>query len=175
MDAVVRELTLLKMSLMTLEDDNASRRISYPAEMKTQIHGILLNIEVITQQINDLLTLLSSGKLDRRISWAFHEQDETNKLRSSLESNKSALDIALTIGTISMLAQQKRKVVKQGNDIAIVIQQTESISTMATTIDRKIDNRRSAKGQYAIQKHSRRGCAASNTADRCLEDKFVFC
>lgn len=113
MDAVVRELTLLKMSLMTLEDDNASRRISYPAEMKTQIHEILLNIEVITQQINDLLTLLSSGKLGRRILWAFHGQDETNKLRSSRESNKSALDMALTIGTISMLGQQKRKVVKQ--------------------------------------------------------------
>lgn len=48
--------------------------------------------------------------------------------------------MALTIGAISMLAQQKRKVANQGNDIAIVIQQTENISVMTTTIDRKIDN-----------------------------------
>lgn len=68
MDAVVRELTSLKMSLMMLEDDNASRHVLYPSEMKKQIHEILLNIEVITQQINDLLTRLSSGKLGRRIS-----------------------------------------------------------------------------------------------------------
>ncbi|KAJ9604482.1 hypothetical protein H2200_011318 [Cladophialophora chaetospira] len=139
MDAVARELTSLRMSLSTLEDDEQKRHVTYPPGMSQQIREILLNIDVVTQQINDLLTRLSSGKLGRRIQWAFGEQDEINKLRSSLESNKSALEVALTLGTISMLAKQKVTLDYQGKDIAVIIQQTEEIAITTARIDTKID------------------------------------
>ncbi len=139
MDAVARELISLKMSLAALEDEEQKRRTSWPPDMHKQIHNILLNIEIITQQINDLLIRLSSGKLGRRIQWALGEQDEVNKLRSSLESNKTALEVTLTPGTISVLAQHRREIVDQGKDLSFIIRQTQGISITAATIDTKVD------------------------------------
>jgi hypothetical protein len=61
-------------------------------------------------------------------------------LRSSLELNKTALEIALSMSTIQLLTQQKSAFQSQTGDIAIVIQQTEQISLTTTKIDHKMDD-----------------------------------
>ncbi|KAJ9650433.1 hypothetical protein H2198_010260 [Neophaeococcomyces mojaviensis] len=107
--------------------------------MKDQIKGILVNCEVVTGQIKEMLLKLETGRLGRRIQWAMTERAEMDKLRSSLESNKTALDITLTVGTISLLTEQKRHITSHSHDLAMVIQQTENIAIATATIDQKID------------------------------------
>jgi len=140
MDAVSRELVSLKLCLMGLEDDEQRRRVSFPPELKKQINEILVNIDIITHQISEVLLKLSLGRLGRKIQYASESQHEIAKLRSSLESNKTALEVALTVGSISMLTDQRQKIVDQGKDLATILGQTTEISTTAIKIDQKIDN-----------------------------------
>lgn len=105
LDAVSRELNSLQVCLSPLKDDEQLGPLYLPEAVKTQIIQILVNIDLILNQISDKLIKLSSAKLGRRIQWATTEKGEMNKFRSSLESNKSALVIALLLGSISMLAQ----------------------------------------------------------------------
>ena len=139
MDGVLRELTSLKLSLGTLESDSQHRGITYPPGVKDGIGQILVNVEMVTNQINDVLIKLSSGRLGQRVQWAMTEKDEINKLRSSLESNKMALEVALTLGTISILMRQSKSMIKQEDNIAVVLQHTEQISLTTSRIDNKID------------------------------------
>lgn len=62
-----------------------------------------------------------------------------NKLRSSLESNKMALEIALTMGTISILAEQKRSMSRQTNHLATTMQQDNSISAATDSMEKRFD------------------------------------
>jgi hypothetical protein len=139
MDAVARELASLNLCLNVLEHDQR-RRIVLPEDIRQHIPEVLKNCEMITKQMNELLLKLQSGKLGRRIQWAFAERQEMHTLRSSLESNKTALEIALSMGTIQLLTQQKSAFQSQTGDIAVVIQQTEQISLTTTKIDHKMDD-----------------------------------
>lgn len=107
MDAVSRELLSLSLCLGTLKDDIQKRNVAYDQILINDISQILVNCEMTMQQIETVLTKLSSGKLCHRINWAVSQQEQMDKLRSSLESSKTALEIALTVGSISMLATQR--------------------------------------------------------------------
>lgn len=139
LDGVSRELTSLQLCLSALKDDQQLGSLNQPETMKIQINQILVNIDLILNQISDILIKLSSGKLGRRIQWATTQRDEINKFRSSLESNKTALEIALTIGSISMLAQQEQNSTRQNNQVEVLTQTTESISLNTRTINGKLD------------------------------------
>ena len=81
---------------------------NYPEAIKENLAQALVNCDVITQQIKDLLDKLRAGRLGRRIQWASSSRDDMAKLRSSLEAHKSSIEIALTVGSIQMLCQVKR-------------------------------------------------------------------
>lgn len=120
MDTVVRELQSLQLSLVTLKGDEQTSVNPLPPTIKQQVLQIIVNCDVVTQQMNDLLVKLTSGRLGRRIQWSLTDKDEVNRLRSSLEANKSALEIALILGTISMLTQNSRSVSSGGANLDIV-------------------------------------------------------
>lgn len=120
MDAVVRELQSLQLSLVTLKGDEQTSVNPFPPIIKQQVLQIIVNCDVVTQQMNNLLVKLTSGRLGRRIQWSLTDKDEVNRLRSSLEANKSALEIALILGTISMLTQNSRSVSSEGANLDIV-------------------------------------------------------
>ena len=50
-----------------------------------------------------------------------------------------ALEIALTMGTISILMRQSKSMIKQEDNIAVVLQHTEQISLTTSRIENKID------------------------------------
>lgn len=93
MDAVLRELGSLSLCLQTLRDDSANS--SLPESLRTSLGAILHNCDIIVKQIQALLDKMSSGNLGRRVQWATFGREDMNRLRSSLESHKSAIDIAL--------------------------------------------------------------------------------
>jgi hypothetical protein len=94
MDAVSRELISLTLCLEALRDD--SQKIHFPETLL----GIFGSCDRITKQMQELLTKLSSGDVVARLRWTVAARDEMNKLRSSLESHKSALDIALDMASL---------------------------------------------------------------------------
>ncbi|KAJ9659296.1 hypothetical protein H2198_003172 [Neophaeococcomyces mojaviensis] len=139
LDAVSRELTTLQLCVSALKDDQQLGISTLPQDMKNNLNQILVNIQLIVNQISDMLIKLSSGRLGRRIQWAMTERDEMNKFRSSLESNKLALEVALTLSTISMLAKQEQTVARQDDKMFTLIQQTGEISTTTNLITNQLD------------------------------------
>jgi hypothetical protein len=139
MDAVARELMSLHLCVGALGATDPTKRLPFPASMYDGVSQILLNCDVIVQQINDRLIKLQSGRLGRRIQWSLTEKDDMNKLRSSLESNKTALEVALTAGTILMLVEQKQQLSSAFGDMTVVLTQTEEIRTTTHQIHAQLD------------------------------------
>lgn len=105
-DTVSAELGAIQRCLEHIETDWKKYPITLPEPLCHHLGQILLNIEYNIIQIQDILRKLQIGKLGRRIMWGLTQKDEVNKLRSSLESNKATLQIALSLGNISELARQ---------------------------------------------------------------------
>lgn len=139
-DAISRELVSLQICLEGLENDGKQHGVSYSDDMKTSIKRIINTIELTCKQIRDMLSKLESKSLSRRIQWVAVQRAEVNSLRSSLESNKTALEIALQVGTISILARSARASIQQSTDMAAIFQQTEIITTNTYGVADKIDD-----------------------------------
>ncbi|KAJ9613325.1 Vacuolar protein-sorting-associated protein 27 [Cladophialophora chaetospira] len=137
LDAVARELSSLHLCLGSIKTDDQHGGLSFPAAMRSNIHQIIVNCDVVVQQMNDILIKLSSGRLGRRIQWSLTARDEMNSLRSSLESNKTALEAALTVGTISLLTKQAKHNATQQADISSLRTQVQVISNQAQDIHRQ--------------------------------------
>jgi len=141
MDAVMRELVSLQLCLGVLRDDEQQRHVAYPESMKHQINTILDNTELVFDEMRQLLSNLSTGRLGRRMQWASAEQGEMNRLRSSLESNKMTLEITLTMDTISLLAEQKRSMPRQTDHLATTMQQYNSVLAATDRLEERWDVR----------------------------------
>ena len=96
LDAVSRELISLKTVLEILsEDAENSTGGGFPQSLVRQICGILTNCGGVLEQIEASLQKHAGGGVKRGVKWSLSGRDDVNKLRSSLEAHKSALDIAL--------------------------------------------------------------------------------
>lgn len=97
MDAVLRELTSLSLCLKMLRDN--SRNITYPDGFRDNLTGVLGDCNSVTNEMKATLRKLSSANLGR-LQWTFKEKGEMDRLRSSLESHKSTLEIALEMTSL---------------------------------------------------------------------------
>lgn len=93
MGAVSRELTSLSFCLASLRDD--SERVKFPGTLLDVIH----NCDAIAKEIANVLTELSTAKT-ARVRWTLQGRDHINKLRPSLESHKSCIDVALDMASL---------------------------------------------------------------------------
>jgi hypothetical protein len=98
MEAVNRELSSLTYSLQLLKDDFSA--FDCPESLRRNLEDILRNCDQVLRQIQQLLTRLSANKLGKKLRWAFDGRDEMNRLRSSLEAHKSAINISLEVGAL---------------------------------------------------------------------------
>jgi hypothetical protein len=98
MAAVSGELVSLSLCLETLRDD--SMKIKYPEAFNENLLTVLKNCDTVTTEMTTLLGKLSSANLMRKIQWSAMGRDDMNKLRSSLESHKSALEIGLDMTSL---------------------------------------------------------------------------
>jgi len=93
MDAVLRELTSLTLCLGAIRDD--AQKVSFP----TTLLAVVQSCGQIAAEILSLLERLKERK-SGRIRWSLTEREEVNKLRSSLESHKSCIDVALDMASM---------------------------------------------------------------------------
>jgi hypothetical protein len=93
MEAVLRELTSLTLCLGVVRDD--AEKVTFP----TTLLAVVKSCDDIAGEIIRLMDKLRVKKTGR-IRWNFTERDEVNKLRSSLESHKSCIDVALDMAAM---------------------------------------------------------------------------
>ena len=127
MDMISRELASLSLCLEALRTDCRSERVQYPKASRKCLQGALLNIDVVTQQVKDLLQRLSSGRLGRRIQWTMQSKDTVDRLRTSLETQKSTIEIALQCGSIQILCAIQRQLEKPAQDFTRLENTTQAI------------------------------------------------
>jgi len=96
LDAVSRELVSLKSILEILAEDAAgSGANGLPESLTMQIQGIMSGCDDVIIQITRILSKYDGNSLVARSQWAISGRGDIDKLRSSLEAHKSALNIAL--------------------------------------------------------------------------------
>jgi hypothetical protein len=98
LDGVSRELISLKTILELIKEDlsrEGHEQTELPETLQRQINGIILNCKSVISEISDILSKHIQNKIAKKIKWAISDQKDVNKLRSSLEAHKSALEIAL--------------------------------------------------------------------------------
>lgn len=97
-DAVSRELTSLALCLQTLRDDSTT--VNFPENARGNLLSVLSNCDTVVKDIASMLLRLQASVSGGRMQWPISGRDEVNRLRSSLESHKSALEIALDMMTL---------------------------------------------------------------------------
>lgn len=93
MEAVLRELISLTLCLGVIRDD--AEKVTFP----TTLLAVVQSCDAIAAEIISLLDKLRLKK-SGRIRWTLTERDAVNKLRSSLESHKSCIDVALDMASM---------------------------------------------------------------------------
>lgn len=145
MNLISRELASLSLCLGALQTDCQSQRIEYPEVAREGIGQALLNIDILTQQMKDIINKLSSGKLGRRIQWTLQSRDTVDRLRSSLETQKAVIEIALQCGSVQMLCKiqiqgetSERDINEVRNITQAIHEDTGILRTQATDIQELI-------------------------------------
>lgn len=95
LDSVSRELLSLKTILELIQEDASDESKPFPTTLNQHVKAILANCNLVVTEIQSCITKYDQGRLRSRVTWAINGQGDINKLRSSLEAHKTALEIAL--------------------------------------------------------------------------------
>ena len=135
MDAFSRELASLQLCIDSLQHEETVSR--FPDGLKRSLGVIIRNCNDIVNQMNALLTKLSSGNLGRRVQWSFSSREEAERLRNNLEAHKSAIEIALSISAVAVGTniQAETAAIKEDTSLLpIISQDTAQIGELRTEI-----------------------------------------
>lgn len=83
-------------------------KLKYPDGFQENLLTVLKNCDTVTAEMTALLDKLSSANLLRKVQWTAMGRDDMNKLRSSLESHKSALEIGLDMTSLYVYTTASR-------------------------------------------------------------------
>jgi hypothetical protein len=94
LDAISRELASLKTLLGLLEED-AQDDSAFPEALRNNISGMVSNCFGVLAEIETLLKEYNAPGTAKSVKWAIDGSKDARKLRVSLETHKSALELAL--------------------------------------------------------------------------------
>lgn len=110
MDAVLRELASLHLCLTALKDDDLTGSIDCPQSLKLQISQALSNTKSVVQQLAAIVTRPLSNQIDHGLQWTSNDRREIVHCRSLLETNRMALNLAVTMSTLSKMVSQHKTI-----------------------------------------------------------------
>jgi hypothetical protein len=99
MDAFSKEILALTLCLDALRQPELIR--FYPDSLRPNLITIIRECNGVAGKMRKPLSKFSSGTVTRRMQWSFTARDETDRLRQSLEAHKSALQIAVSLVSLS--------------------------------------------------------------------------
>lgn len=135
LDAVSQELISLQVCLEVLESDRRHGTL-FGNELEVSIHKVLVNIELCCGQIESMLAKLKASRFGRPVKWATLQKDQMNQLRSSLETYKTALQMALQLNTISIVVKETQRLTASQSSLA---QQVDEAYATMQQINQKVD------------------------------------
>jgi hypothetical protein len=101
LESVRLELKSLQGVLETLSDNSANFTSgALPSSLVNQLSGILTNCGGVLQHIERFLDKHAEGRVKSGVKWSLAGRDVMDKLRSSLEAHKLALQIALEMAAL---------------------------------------------------------------------------
>ncbi|KAJ9617274.1 hypothetical protein H2200_000995 [Cladophialophora chaetospira] len=99
MDAFSKEIASLIPCLEALQRPDLIHH--YPDALRPNLVTIIRECDGVAGKMRELLSKLSSASVGRRMQWSLTSRDETGRLRQSLEAHKSALQIAISLVSLS--------------------------------------------------------------------------
>jgi hypothetical protein len=131
MDSISRELSSLKSVLELLEEDaregDSGHTSAFPETLQRQINGIMSNCNGVLDKIVAVLENHSTNRIDRNARWVISGREEVNTLRNSLETHKTALEIALDMVQLSISRDIRNDTTHIRNDTTIIVEDTRAI------------------------------------------------
>lgn len=135
MQAFSKELVSLQLCLESLKEERIVGQ--FPDKLKQSLLVIISSCSDVVDQMSSLLARHSSGSLGRRMQWSMFSRDEADRLRSSLEAHKSAIEIALSVSTIALgsdLKDDTAAIKAETSFLPAIKQDTGQISELRTEI-----------------------------------------
>ncbi|RSM06001.1 hypothetical protein CDV31_009335 [Fusarium ambrosium] len=127
LDSVSRELLSLKTILELIQEDASDGSKPFPKTLSQHVTAILGNCHLVMTEIQTCITKYSQDRLKTRVAWAINGQGDINKLRSSLEAHKTALEIALDMLALHLTKEIKTDTTEIRNDTTAIKEDTTQI------------------------------------------------
>ncbi|RMJ09523.1 hypothetical protein CDV36_010862 [Fusarium kuroshium] len=127
LDSVSRELLSLKTILELIQEDASDGSKTFPKTLSQHVTAILGNCHLVMAEIQTCITKYSQDRLKTRVAWAINGQGDINKLRSSLEAHKTALEIALDMLALHLTKEIKNDTSEIRHDTAAIKEDTTQI------------------------------------------------
>ncbi|KAJ4214367.1 hypothetical protein NW759_010386 [Fusarium solani] len=127
LDSVSRELLSLQTILELIKEDASDKNKPFPKTLSQHVTAILGNCNLVVAEIQTCITKYGQDRLKTRVAWAINGQGDINKLRSSLEAHKTALEIALDMLALHLTKEIKNDTTEIRNDTAAIKEDTTLI------------------------------------------------
>ncbi|KAH7234464.1 hypothetical protein B0J15DRAFT_407947 [Fusarium solani] len=127
LDSVSRELLSLQTILELIKEDASDESKPFPKTLNQHVTAILGNCNLVVTEIQTCITKYSQDRLKTRVAWAINGQGDINKLRSSLEAHKTALEIGLDMLALHLTKEIKNDTTEIRNDTAAIKEDTTQI------------------------------------------------
>ncbi|KAI8653778.1 hypothetical protein NCS56_01332700 [Fusarium sp. Ph1] len=127
LDSISRELLSLQTILELIKEDASDDSKPFPQTLNQHVTAILGNCNLVVAEIQTCITRYGQDRLKTRVAWAINGQGDINKLRSSLEAHKTALEIALDMLALHLTKEIKNDTTELRHDTAAIREDTAQI------------------------------------------------
>ena len=138
LDRVPRELHSLQTALELIQEDAKDDTKPFPAIIQRHVSEIVTNCNSVVVEIQTCIKKYRDGKVKNKAAWALNGQGDMQKLRSSLEAHKSALELALDMLTLSATKDIKAETAEIRKDTAAIKDDTAQILEEITWLQERL-------------------------------------
>ncbi|KAM0425778.1 hypothetical protein ACHAPT_009028 [Fusarium lateritium] len=173
LDSVSRELHSLRTILELIQEDASDASKPFPAKLNQHVSAIVVNCNLVVTEIQDCITNYGQDRLKSRMAWAINGQGDINKLRSSLEAHKTALEIALDMLALHLTKEIKHDTTELRNDTAAIKEDTAQILDEIARLQARLppDAAAAASNDFILQRFFEEMIAYTEQAlDAALSD-----
>ncbi|RYC85486.1 hypothetical protein BFJ63_vAg11586 [Fusarium oxysporum f. sp. narcissi] len=152
LDRVSRELHSLQTVLELIEEDAKDDTKPFPPTIQHHVSGIVSNCGSVVLEVETCIKKYGDGRVKSRAAWAINGQGDMEKLRSSLEAHKSALEPALDMISLSLTKDIKIDTTEIRNDTPAIKDDTALILQEIAQLQARLPDTAAAPMDYILQK-----------------------
>ncbi|RGP81737.1 hypothetical protein FLONG3_122 [Fusarium longipes] len=151
LDRVSRELHSLKIVLELIQEDAKDDTRPFPETIQRHVSGIVTNCSSVVIEVQTCITKYGDGKIKSKATWVLNGQGDMEKLRSSLEAHKSALELVLDVLTLSVTKDIKTNTTEIRNNTAAIKDNTAQILEEIARLQARLPTTAAAPNNYILQ------------------------